>query len=83
MAQSGLNLNDDKINAAIIQGLKDALQSDLKAVLMPAAEKAVDEVVTLLVKRFEVKLKEEPRMFGEEGTRTVKLEFLLKKEGKK
>jgi hypothetical protein len=79
---STINLNDDRINEAIVQGIKDALYADLKEVLMPAAEKAVDEVVKNLVARFEVKLREDPKVFGD-AYRRVKLEFLLKKEGKK
>jgi uncharacterized phage infection (PIP) family protein YhgE len=71
-------LEENSINKAMLNGLKDALASDLKDSLMQTAEKEVDKVIENIVSRFEIYLqkKNDPFLFGDK----IQLDFLLRKE---
>lgn len=77
-----INFEDDALNKAMIDGLKNAFEKKMKNVLMEVAEKEIENIVTELSSRLEVKMKNWKGWdsgFGD--IRHVKLEWLFKTEG--
>jgi len=72
-----LNLNDDAINKAMIDGLKTAFKQELKEELMSVAEKKVDGIIDKLAGRLEIFLQDHFDLSG----RSIRIECLLKKQG--
>ena len=73
-----LNLDEDGINRALMEGLKEGFKAEMKFVLMGVAEKEVDAVVEELSKRVEARA--ENFLSFEDRSRHIKLEWFLKKE---
>lgn len=74
-------LHEDAINRAMVDGLREAIKTDLTDVLMETAEKEVEKVIKKVCDRFEIKLSEHMDLF--EYKRHIKLEFLITHEKKK
>ena len=74
--------DSDKIDAALLSGLKDAIKQDLKDILEPIAEQVISEVISTLMNRFEVNLKSEKIFMNPDVlyNRKIHIDFLLKKE---
>jgi len=71
-------LEDTSATTAMLNGLKNALASDLREQLQPIALAAVDQVVKNLVARFEVHLQSQENHL--KWQKEVNLTWLLKKE---
>jgi len=70
-----LGLDNDKINEAMIGGLRKSLAIELKTLLMKTAEKEIDDVIDTICKKVEVNCNNYLDMFGD--VRQVKLEWLI------
>lgn len=65
----------DVINSALVDGLREAIKTDLTDLLMETAEKEIENVVKEICNRFEVKLYEHTDMF--DAKRHIKLDLLI------
>jgi hypothetical protein len=75
---SRFNIASDAINAAILKGVSEAIQADLKEYFMKDAEVFVDKVVADVTDRLRLRIESSKEFLTD--SRTIKLEVLFKKE---
>ena len=73
-----LNLNNDQINKAMVDGLVDAFKEELKTILREVAEQKVHEIANTIGERLRLKVSEGFNVTSMD--RTIKLDWLLTKE---
>ena len=72
------NCENDVINAAMLDGLKDAVKNDLKQILMETAEKEIEPIIEKISERIKSNVSNWPDYLT--NSRNIKLEWLIKKE---
>lgn len=70
--------DQDKVSAAIIEGLTHVFGRELRTILQKEADKHVDTIVDSLCDRLKIKLETDKNFLT--GTTTLDLTWLIKKE---
>jgi hypothetical protein len=74
----GLLNTEDAINNAMLNGLSNSFKAELKGFLMEKAEKEVDQIVSIISKRLELKIRQSTSQLSD--PRFIKLEWIFRKE---
>lgn len=73
-----LNCENDAVNAAMLNGLKETVKNELKQILMETAEKEIEPIIEKVSERIKLNVSNWPDYLT--NSRNIKLDWLIKKE---
>jgi hypothetical protein len=73
-----LNYENDAINAAMLNGLKEAVKDNLKQILMETAEKEIEPIIEKVSERIKLNVSNWPDYLT--NSLDIKLSWLIKKQ---